>query len=600
MKKLHFQKRLLLCVFSFLAILILSGSCAFFGFAIHNVQATEKATMEQIVERFSLQIDSVYRQMGIAATATVTNPQLQSIIYDLNSRASILPYEQLQYNSTITANMTTNLFYLANAQNAFLYNADKGYCYYTGLYLWDEEALKKHAADTRAYRIILQNCPDSYILLPPHANPWKPEEDPVISVIKRFFNNDRIENALLEIQLPYSALEETCHQDSFENTRQILIIDDNGTILFPYHASAYVLEPTGLKGVIEDLNKGITSGINSDYLFSSHKSAYTGWHTVLIGSPSLLRSQIRQYLIATLLFLILVSGATLAVLTVLTRRLTRPLNRLAHEVQEVSLESLDIHIGSDSPDELTALNQSFHAMFQKLRTSIQEVYEMRIRESNARLHALQSQINPHFLYNTLNSIGAAARIYGGDTATQMCQSLASMMRYITSMDQQNLLADELTHTRNYLALCQVPYGESFIYSINVPPEMNRLIIPKLTIQPIVENAISHGFASSDPPFSVEVNGYIREGGRWCLCVSDNGCGFSEQKIRELEVYIEQYKNYGQSLDTGSLDIGGMGLKNIFSRLLITYDNDVDFTIQNNRIGCTVTITGPILSEEEND
>lgn len=599
MKKIRFQKRLLFCVFTLLAVLILLGASAFCAFAMYNAHTTEQSTMEQIAERISLQVDGVYRQMGIAATATVTNPSLRSIVFELNTNPELSSYDKLQYGAEITSNMTTNLFYLADAQNAFLYNANKQYYYCTGLYLWDEEAVSAHAHDLSAYNRLLDTCPDTYILQPPHSNPWKPEADPVISVVKRFWDNDRVENAIFEVQLPYSLLEDTCWQESFSDNKQILIFDENGSLIFPYRALSFVVSQDTLRQIEADISEGKTSHVGTDYLFATHTSDYTNWQTVLIGNSSLLQRQLVQYAVVTLFFILLLGFSTLMVLTILTRRLTRPLNNLVEKVHDVSLEKLNLDFGNQTPDELASLDESFQAMFQKLHDSVQEVYETRIRETNAHLHALQSQINPHFLYNTLNSIGAAAQIYGVETATKMCQSLANMMRYITSKQDKNRLIDEMTHTENYLSLCQIPYGDTFHYSINIPPEMYNLTIPKLTIQPLVENAISHGFESSDPPFAVFINGSIRNDGRWCLVVTDNGCGFSEDKIAELNEFVAQYKREGNTaLDTTSLDIGGLGLKNIFARLLIIFNGNVDFSVVNNTVGCSVMILGPCPEKDE--
>lgn len=106
----------------------------------------------------------------------------------------------------------------------------------------------------------------------------------------------------------------------------------------------------------------------------------------------------------------------------------------------------------------------------------------------------------------------------------MCQSLASMMRYITSRREENRLIDEIMHTEHYLSLCQIPYGDTFQYSIMIPPEMYNLSIPKLTIQPIVENAVSHGFESSDHhllSLSMEAFEATGDGVWWSLTMDAN-------------------------------------------------------------------------------
>lgn len=319
--------------------------------------------MEEIAERISLQVDGVYRQMGIAATATTTNPRLQSIVFELNTSSELSSYDRLQYESEITSTMTTNLFYLADAQNAFLYNANKEYCYYIGLYLWDEEAATVHACSKENYNRLLTACPDTYILRPPHINPWKAELEPVISVVKRIWDNDREENALFEVQLPYSVLEDTCWQEGFSDSKQILIFDVEGSLIFPYQSTSYVIDQDIFGQIQADISGGKASHVGTDYLFAAHTSDYTNWQTVLVGDSTLLRKQLEQYTVVTVLFILLIGGATLMVLFLLTRRLTRPLNALVEKVRDVSLENLDLDFGGQMPDELTTLDESFQAMF---------------------------------------------------------------------------------------------------------------------------------------------------------------------------------------------------------------------------------------------
>lgn len=593
MRRIRFQKQLLLGVFALLSTLILLGGGIVCGVAIHNEAETEQDTMEQIAERISLQVDGIYRQMGIAVTATVTNPQLKSIVFELNTLDTLTEYDQLRYKNTIIETMTKNLFYLADAQNAFLYNPNRSYCYYTGLYLWDETSLQRHAEDDKDYQALTAACPDSYLLLPPHRNPWNPDGKPVISAVKRFFDSDRVENALFEVQLPCTVLDEVCNQETFSDLYQIIIFDGEGNQLYPYNTFPWVLEQEDIPGVWASIQQGRDSAILADYRYAAQWSGYTGWYTCLVGNTQSLHARYRQYALMAVLLVSLVTGATFAVLALLTRRLTRPLDLLTEKVRNVSLDNFGLDWGTDTPDELAALDESFQIMFRKLHESIQENYELRLRESNANLQALQSQINPHFLYNTLNSIGSAARLYGSETAAEMCQNLANMMRYITKKSKNNVLGDELAHTRNYLALCQIPYRDQFQYNISVPEAMYSLQLPRLSVQPIVENAVTHGLEQISPPYEVSVMGRIDGEGRWHLTVANNGTHFSEEKIDELYRFVENYKLTPQStLDANLLDVGGLGLKNIFARLLIVFNGDVEFSITNHETGCSVEITGP--------
>lgn len=172
----------------------------------------------------------------------------------------------------------------------------------------------------------------------------------------------------------------------------------------------------------------------------------------------------------------------------------RPLNQLIYQVNKLSLDSdTKLTLPSDTFNEFEILNTSLNQMVVKLKASIQEIYELEIRESNANLAALQAQVDPHFLYNALNSISAASEVYGSDVTTVMCQDLSSMMRYVTSKKTEVPLIEELTHTKNYLEFMKISNDTNFDYIIDAPRELYDLLIPRLSIQPFAENSF-RGFA----------------------------------------------------------------------------------------------------------
>lgn len=180
--------------------------------------------------------------------------------------------------------------------------------------------------------------------------------------------------------------------------------------------------------------------------------------------------------------------------------MTKPLKQLITTVEGVNLENLQLHVPHSENDEFKILNESFYTMFSNLKDSINKVYESKLKETHAHFLALQAQMNPHFLYNTLNAISAAGEQYGSKATTLMCNQLADMLRYTTSPANSVVpLKDEIGHAINYLELMKVPYEGSLTYDIKISEELYNLHLPKLTIQPLVENCINHGFENILPP-----------------------------------------------------------------------------------------------------
>lgn len=182
----------------------------------------------------------------------------------------------------------------------------------------------------------------------------------------------------------------------------------------------------------------------------------------------------------------------------LANNISRPIVELANYMRNINVEHLEIKT-TNRLDEIGVLYKSYNSMAVLINELIIERYKSEIREKQIQIKALQSQINPHFLYNTLQSISGLALEKGMTEIDNAISALGSMLRYsMESVEDMVTIKDELLHVENYFYIQKLRYEDNIKYSINVPDEFLKIPIPKLTLQPIVENAIKHGVEKPFP------------------------------------------------------------------------------------------------------
>ena len=263
-------------------------------------------------------------------------------------------------------------------------------------------------------------------------------------------------------------------------------------------------------------------------------------------------------------------SASLAASILFSRTITRPIKKLrvamksAEEGQYVTMK-LPAY-----GDEIGSLVRSYNRMISKIRALIEDVYIAEIKQKHARFLALQTQINPHMLYNTLESIRMKAVMSDDDEVADMIKALAGMFRAVLKTEAgENYIADEIEYAENYIKLQNVRYNNCFTLHILLPAEMLKKRIIPMVFQPIVENCILHGYQN----FGTELNIYVEgraEGGGIFLRFSDDGVGMEHSRAEKLNRLLAQAfgeQNRAVLSDDGE---GSIGLKNIAERIQLQY------------------------------
>lgn len=313
------------------------------------------------------------------------------------------------------------------------------------------------------------------------------------------------------------------------------------------------------------------SDSNHDFFMYISTIPYTRWRVAIVTNIDTLSSTKRDViLIASLITIVSIFIIVFLIYTI-SNHLTRPLVRLQREMAAVV--NLDFKIKNSNKivgtREVVALNKSFSAMMNRIHVLAQEVVNEQKAQNKAELKALQNQINPHFLYNTLDSIIYLIDEGRNEDAQNMIVALSRFFRISISRGKNIIPAhDELEHVRYYMQIQKMRFGDSFSYSIDASSDVNDYYVIKLILQPIVENAIVHGLGEKPNKNSnITIKAYT-DHKFLRFDITDNGFGMLPEKIEDI---YKTFKNDNIH--------NGVGIKNVYQRLRIFYGDEADIKIE---------------------
>lgn len=277
--------------------------------------------------------------------------------------------------------------------------------------------------------------------------------------------------------------------------------------------------------------------------------------------------------------LIMIAGIMLIVAAaaayLVSKSLTRPLEKMTQTVKKIRDGDTRLRIQRMKDDEIGELAQNFNEMLDQIESLISREYETKLLLNRAEYKALQAQINPHFLYNTLDTMTSIAEIQGCRQVSALCQSLSNIFRY--SLDMKNPysnVAKEIVHLKNYIYVMSVRMQDEVEYQFEVQDEVLKDSIPRISIQPLVENALNHGLRNCRGKKKVLIQASA-VGDNLQIVVSDNGVGIPREKLRTLlDGRDEKKAEKGTSI----------GINNIHMRMKMLYGEVYGLTVES-EIGC---------------
>lgn len=317
------------------------------------------------------------------------------------------------------------------------------------------------------------------------------------------------------------------------------------------------------------------------YFVCGQLNGISGWRILSVIALDDIFPQIRILKERIYLFVILALVLGMIISLLLAWSVTQPLKQLSEEMGRIKSGNFDSKIESKRKDEVGILIDSYNYMIGEIKRLVNEVYEEKMAQKTAEIKALQAQINPHFLYNTLDTVNWMLLDRGEDDISDIILNLGDLMKYSIS-GSNNLvpLREEIKYVRSYLEIQKCRMEDRLDYSISVADNCIECKCPKLLLQPIVENAIKHGIEPLARGGRIEIEAFLGRGGLNIL-LKDNGKGMEEEEI--------------ENIISGNANIG---LNNVMKRIKLLYGQEYGLHIQSQKNeGTEVDLSIPALFED---
>jgi two-component system, sensor histidine kinase YesM len=327
----------------------------------------------------------------------------------------------------------------------------------------------------------------------------------------------------------------------------------------------------------------------ADYQIVSQGSTYTQWKTVGVFPLNELMSQVSTIRYYSLI----IAGVTVLVALIVslffTAGIARPVIELRTLMKEAEAGNLAVRFEGRQEDEIGYLGKSFNTMIEEVQKLIDLVYREQQSKREAELATLQEQIKPHFLYNTLDTIHWMAQEHGAQDIVRLVGALTTLFRIGLSRGKEMIpLSDEMEHVRSYLTIQKARYEDKFDFTLCTEEEVLSCMVLKLTLQPLVENAIYHGIKERRGHGTIRVEASRRDG-MLVLRVSDDGVGMTAAKLGEVRALLAAAHPHGEGLE-------GYGVHNVHERIQLSFGTRYGLTFESApERGTTVEILQPLVA-----
>lgn len=454
------------------------------------------------------------------------------------------------------------------------------------------EKVKENATNLSFDKSLYSNLKDGYAISQPHVNTLYQKSYPwVVTIAKKEYSNLFSQQVFVAIDFKFSSIAKYINKVSIGQRGYCYIVNSKGEII--YHPQQQMLF-SGLKEENAKEVSALSDGIHRkrDNIYNILSLDSCSWKIVGVSFNDEITQAVKNQVVIGSAFAILFSlFISVVIYLLLSRTVTRPVRRLVDSMQkfEKQAESFEYKTDMSNVVEFKTLSKSFEHMVLMIQSLMEKVHNEEIVLRKTELKALQAQINPHFLYNTLDSIQWMCEQDNSKDAVKMVGALAKLFRISISHGNEFItINDELKHAESYLIIQSYRYKNQFTYSFDVDKSVLGYMCNKITIQPFIENAIYHGLDRMVDEGEIKIIAQ-RRGKDIAIIVKDNGLGMTEEQCKTI-------------LQKDRSDSKGIGVKNVNDRLKIYFGEEYGITIESELdVGTTVTIKIPKIEKgQENE
>ncbi|WP_251552282.1 cache domain-containing sensor histidine kinase [Neobacillus muris] len=412
--------------------------------------------------------------------------------------------------------------------------------------------------------------------------------DEVVSVVRAIIDPDtqKVKGVVL-MDLKLLVIAEATKDARLGKTGYLMVIDEKGENI--YSPAKKLIEHFPLQWVSKGESGTFIKQVNgSKTQFIYRKSPFTNWITVGVFPTDEAVFEIREinFYVICFVFFVCLFGVTASYY--LSNSMSRPIGQLMSFMQKAESGDLTVRYSEDRRDELGMLGRSFNHMLAQINKLISLTEKQERQKREAELRSLQEHIKPHFLYNTLDTINWMARKHGAEDVADLVGSLSRLFRIGLNQGRDNIpLSEEIEHIHSYLKIQKARYKDKLNYTLDVDEHLHQASMPKLVLQPIVENAIYHGIKERRGPghILIEAKEWM---GNLRIRVIDDGKGMPKEKLAELQRNLAAPES-GTNL--------GYGMRNTQTRIKYTCGEPYGLSIESEEgKGTTVAILLPLIGE----
>lgn len=579
-RRLTLGKKILLSYSVFFLTLLLI-IFMFFQQALQENMLFYGTFMEQSNREISSSIDVIFSNSSRIANIHYFDPSIRALLRDEDADD---PSKQVQYQEKMSRFISTAIL-----GNRFVIR---------GTFISPYgQAYSNISTASSSYNKMVMDLADSQNLDGPEdvyytdvyeSTIWMTQYQ-TISIIQRIYYG-KTYLGVVSIDLDYERIcEQLDASYSNESSGVIMLIKDD-SIIYTSHATDGLdlsaltqSEKDSLLSLLknESFETGATCELNGkSCLLSFQKNEETGWIIVQAIPASVFYALTVQNFVMVLVYsLILFLGVTVFSLYYL-RRTTHPLTVLDQAITSTGTETvplLDIPAAAHNEDEISHLVLHYNEMAKRINDDIQKTYINELHRRQMQVKMLQFQINPHFIYNTLNIISSIAELNDVPEIVTVSHSLSEVLRYNIKGSDIVTVEQEILQVKNYMQIQFVRFPNRFIVDYDISNEASQCTMLKFLLQPLVENSIQHAFTALRPHDHLKISAFLEDGDLF-LSIWDDGCGIDDEEVEALNASLHKEYNHFQ---TDSQNVG-IGLRNVNDRIRSYYGNEYGITVESCR------------------
>lgn len=592
---MKFRNRLVLAYATVALLVSLVLGTVIGGTSLQYETNSQKNNLLVSAKSYVTQMDENLRRMDAIMQYILSNPDiLESITLLARTSEVNIPIQYVRSaESTIRVGISTS-YIMKNSYRTVFFN-ENSFLASSAIYTADAD---KYVPNQRLNTGIdpedipyLQKASDAQgksVIVTGHKDPWGEDSDiSVFSLVKELRGEGM---GFLEVENRMESLELLEKSDPYirfiivANGKELLYASDKD-----YGADLSDSDYEMLKNLQEETVLTEKGDIYAKASSEDFPLTVLAWK-----SRALMDGERQRIFFITFLSVMLVFSVSLVFIIFLSGVLTRPIKRLQEVVDSTNIENLQDPRrleGIRGSDEFQDLMNSYQTMTSRLDTALQNEKRASMLQLQAQFDTLQTQVSPHFIYNVLNIISSRAVMADDEIICEMCGALGNMLRYSTNNKERYApVKKELEYLKNYFYLLKMRYENRLEVSLEIDKKIGDQIIPKMTLQQLVENCVKHGFHDTDEHMHIFLTGKVQDG-QWSIRVQDNGSGISEEKLGMLRKGLNEVgKDMLERSVPAEMEIGGMGIVNTYARCLLLYREELIFQIENVQDGHGLAVT----------